>query len=224
VLKTSKSTKNANLTVATVKRRYGLFAPIIIKRSLLASVFVSLLACQAEKEDSELNSSTDPQSGSYQSNSLPPLLTLDELLNADDFQTGIKQAVINNDADSLQDWQTQLLAVAQEVRLSQRDLNRISGTQGLVFIEFEAKKQLFHDEFVERFMHFEEIDDLIEKYPYLTGVHQRAISLIRERDQAIERAAKLLAEDGLKGDAIAEARAQWSDYMQNSGKLDSLRN
>ncbi|WP_412973069.1 hypothetical protein [Glaciecola sp. MF2-115] len=200
---------------------YWFNATNIVKRSLYAGVFVCLFGCQPESyEQNPKPSDPLPQQSELQT----PLLSLDELLNADDFQAGIKLAVINEDSAALEDWQQQLLAAAKEVRLSQRDLNKISGKQGLMFIQFEAKKQLFHDEFVERFMHFENIDDLIEKYPYLTGVHQRALLLISERDRAIQRAAKLLADDGLQGDAVKEARAQWRDYMLSSGKLSILKN
>ena len=117
-----------------------------------------------------------------------------------------------------------MLAVAKEVHLASSDVKRIRGQQGLLFIEFEAKKQLFNDEFIELFMTFQSIDELIQKYPYLTGVHKRAQSLIDARDLAIERAATMLSEEGIKGDAIQQARTQWQDYMINSGRLETLRN
>jgi hypothetical protein len=188
-------------------------------------VFICVTACQPQQNSSGPNATSPLRASSQQIESMPPLLTLDELLNTDDFQRGIKQSVVNDDQASLRDWQQQLLAVAKEVRLSERDLARISGDQGLVFIEFEAKKQLFHDEFIERFMNFDSIDDLIQKYPYLSGVHQRALSLINARDIAIQRAAKLLSDDGLQGgDYTQEARVQWKAYMINSGKFEELKN
>lgn len=203
---------------------FRLNAPIIMKRSLYAGVFVCLSACQPNAQEDADNEHSQALSELESSQTLPPLLSLDELLNASDFQAGIKQAVANNDKNALLDWQTQLLMVAHEVRLMPRELDRISGEQGLIYIEFEAKKQLFHDAFVERFMHFEDIDDLITKYPYLTGVHKRASLLISERDKVVSRAAAMLVEGGLQGDATEEARAQWRDYMVNSGKLEQLKN
>ena len=198
----------------------------MLKRSLYASVFVSLMGCQPEESNT---SNTDTSTSSLEmtaenDNAVQPLLTLDELLNASDFQAGIKQSVLNDDSTALKDWQDQLLAVAKEVHLAPSDVKRISGQQGLLFIEFEAKKQLFNEKFIERFMNFQSIDDLIQKYPYLTGVHKRAQSLIDARDVAIERAATMLSEEGIKGDAIQQARAQWQDYMINSGRLETLRN
>jgi hypothetical protein len=188
-------------------------------------VFICVTACQPQQNSSGPNATSPLRASSQQIEGMPPLLTLDELLNTDDFQRGIKQSVVNDDQASIRDWQQQLLAVAKEVRLSERDLARISGDQGLVFIEFEAKKQLFHDEFIERFMNFDSIDDLIQKYPYLSGVHQRALSLINARDIAIQRAAKLLSDDGLQGgDYTQEARVQWKAYMINSGKFEELKN
>jgi hypothetical protein len=59
----------------------------------------------------------------------------------------------------------------------------------------------------------------------LSGVHQRALSLINARDIAIQRAAKLLSDDGLQGgDYTQEARVQWKAYMINSGKFEELKN
>lgn len=197
----------------------------MLQRSLYAGVFVFLVACQPQKESSNLASDDDANAVelSQQNSTLPPLLTLNELLNASDFQNGIKKAVLEKDNVSLADWQQQLLDVADQVHLSVRDLNRISGEQGLMFIEFEAKKQLFHEAFVDKFMHFEDIDDLIKQYPHLTGLHERALKLIGERDSAVTRAAQLLSQDGLQGDAMEEARAQWKDFMINSGKLQQLQ-
>jgi hypothetical protein len=198
----------------------------ILKRSLYASVFVSLMGCQPEESSTTKTdtSAPSPAMSAEHDSAVPPLLTLDELLNASDFQAGIKQSVLNDDSAALKDWQDQLLAVAKEVHLAPRDVKLISGQQGLLFIEFEAKKQLFNDEFIELFMNFQSIDDLIQKYPYLTGVHKRAQSLIDARDVAIERAATMLSEEGVEGDATQQARVQWQDYMINSGRLETLRN
>jgi hypothetical protein len=224
-LKISKLTSKTLFNFGTYKRVSLLVSADFLKGSLYASLFVYLTACQPEHNNTSANTTNSAASSSQSSASLQPLLTLDELLNTPDFQIGIKQSVRSNDRVSLKDWQDQLLAVAKEVHLSERDLARISGEQGLMFIEFEAKKRLFNDEFIERFMSFNSIDDLIQKYPYLTGVHQRALSLINARDSAIQRAAKLLAdEDPLSTDFTQEARAQWKDYMINSGRLETLQN
>jgi hypothetical protein len=225
VLKTSKLVPKRSFNAVAFKGIYRLVSPNILKCSLYASFFIGVTACQPQQNSNAPNVTSPLHTSSQPVESLPPLLTLDELLNTDDFQMGIKQSVLNDDQASLRDWQQQLLAVAKEVRLSERDLARISGEQGLVFIEFEAKKQLFHDEFIEQFMNFESIDDLIQKYPYLSGLHQRALSLINARDIAIQQAAKLLSDDGLQGvDYTQEARAQWKAYMINSGKLEELKN
>jgi hypothetical protein len=204
----------------------------ILKRSLYASVFVLITACQpanvltdssSDSDNSEASGTIDKKisaSSPSSTESLPPLLTLGELFSADDVQFGIKQAVLDKDSKALLYWQEQLVGAGREVRLSQRDLDLISGQQGLLFIEFEAKKQLFHDEFMERFINFGKIDDVINKYPYLTSVHEKAYNLISERDKVIERAAIVLREDGFTGDATQEARLRWMDFMQNSGKFN----
>jgi hypothetical protein len=225
VLKISKLISKTVFNLDTYKRVHRLVTVNFLKCSLYAGVFAFLTACQPEHSKTSANTATPSVPSSQTSGSLPPLLTLDELLNTADFQIGIKQSVLNNDQVSLKDWQDQLLAVAKEVHLSERDLAQISGKQGLMFIEFEAKKRLFHDEFIDRFMRFNSIDDLIQKYPHITGVHQRALSLISARDRAIQSAAKLLADESAQGgDFTQEARAQWKDYMINSGRLETLRN
>jgi hypothetical protein len=225
VLKTSKLNSKKYFNLGIYKRIHLLLTANFLKCSLYAGVFAFLTACQPEHNETSANT-TDSAVSSVQPNSrLSPLLTLDELLNTADFQRGIKQSVLHNDQISLKDWQEQLLAVAKEVHLSERDLARISGDQGLMFIEFEAKKRLFNDEFLDRFMTFKNIDDLIQKYPYLTAVHQTALSLISERDRAIQRAAILLADDSPQGvDFTQEARVQWKYYMINSGRFETLKN
>jgi hypothetical protein len=224
VLKTLKLVRKRVFNTVTFKGISWQAAPTIFKCSFYASFILCVTACQPQQNSSDPDITSSLNTSSRQIESLPPLLTLDELFNTDDFQMGIKQAVVNDDQALLRDWQQQLIAVAKEVRLSERDLARISGEQGLVFIEFEAKKQLFHDEFIELFMNFDSIDDLIQKYPYLSGVHQRALSLINARDIAIQRAAKSLSDDGFQDDDYTQkARAQWKAYMINSGKLEELK-
>lgn len=225
MLKTLKLISSAADKAFTFKK-ISLDVTKILKRLLYASVVLLPMGCQPEVSNiATTNTSPSISITTEQEDAVAlPLLTLDELLNASDFQAGIKQAVINDDRVSLKDWQGQLLAVAKEVHLGARDVKLISGEQGLVFIEFEAKKQLFNDEFIERFITFESIDELIQKYPYLTGVHERALSLIAARDAAIIRATAMLSEDGLQGDLTQMARTQWQDYMINSGRLETLRN
>lgn len=225
MLKTSQRNSKTVFNLGTYKRVHWLLTANFLKCSLYASFFAFLTACQPEHNNTSENTTNSAVSSPQPSHSLQPLLTLDELLNTADFQKGIKQSVLNNDQVSLQDWQEQLLAVAKEVHLSERDLARISGQQGLMFIEFEAKKRLFNDEFIDRFMSFNNIDDLIQKYPYLTAVHHRALSLISARDSTIQRAATLLADDNPEGGNFTqEARSQWKDYMINSGRLETLKN
>jgi hypothetical protein len=225
VLKISKLNSKTVFNLGTHKRVHWLLSANCLKCSLYAGFFVFLTACQPEHNTTLENTTNSAVSSVQKSSRLPPLLTLDELLNTADFQRGIKQSVLNNDRVSMKDWQNQLLAVAKEVHLSEPDLARISGEQGLMFIEFEAKKRLFNDEFVDRFISFDNIDDLIQQYPYLTALHQRALSLISARDNAIQHAATLLADGSPQGgDFTQEARAQWKDYMISSGRLKMLKN
>lgn len=198
----------------------------ISKRSLYAGFFVWLAACQpaTETATNKLNSDSANQVDRLSTaKSCTALLTLSELFGADDVQEGIKRAVQNKDNKALLFWQEQLLNAGKEVCLSQRDLNIISGEQGLMFIEFEAKKQLFHEEFVLRLVNFEKIDDLVSKYPFLKHLHQRAYNLISERDDAVQRAAKMLREEGFSGDAMQEARLRWVNFMQASDEMLKLK-
>ena len=184
---------------------------MLVKRLLIASAFLFLFACQPSDEDAV---SRDQAS--------IPLLSLSELMSASDFQEGIKQAVINDDRAALVYWQEQALLVASEANLLPRELELISGEQGLVYIEYQAKKQLFNDSFVERFLYFQEIDSLINQYPYLTGLHERARKLVAERDALVLKAIEILENDAYQGNARIAAEQQWRDYVLQSGLLDKL--
>jgi hypothetical protein len=190
---------------------------MLIKRLLMASAFVFLFACQPGAEDSAAKESTlEGEQAAV------PLLSLSELMRASDFQEGIKQAVINDDLAALVYWQEQALLVASEAKLLPRELALISGEQGLVYIEYQAKKQLFNDSFVERFLYFQEIDSLINQYPYLTGLHERARKLVAERDALVLKAIEILESDAYQGNARIAAEQQWRDYVLQSGLLDKL--
>lgn len=190
---------------------------MLVKRLLMASAFLFLFACQPSDEDAVSEVSTlDRDQASI------PLLSLSELMSASDFQEGIKQAVINDDRAALVYWQEQALLVANEANLLPRELELISGEQGLVYIEYQAKKQLFNDSFVERFLYFQEIDSLINQYPYLTGLHERARKLVAERDALVLKAIEILENDAYQGNARIAAEQQWRDYVLQSGLLDKL--
>jgi hypothetical protein len=223
VLKTLKLISKTCFTLAINNKAFRYDAPSALKRSLYAVYLVFVISCQpVDQASTDASIKNNATQSDYLSLSAPrpPLLTLGELFSADDVQIGIKQAVLDKDSRALLFWQEQLVNAGKEVRLSQRDLNLISGEQGLVFIEFEAKKQLFNDEFLERFINFEKIDDVVEKYPYLNSVHEKAYRLIFERDKAIKRAVIILLEDGFTGDAEQEAKDRWMQFMQDSGNLN----
>jgi hypothetical protein len=190
---------------------------MLIKRLLLASAFLFLCACQPNDEASSTEATNQ------KTEEIPkPLISLSELMSASDFQEGIKQAVLNNDQTALVYWQEQALLVAEEAHLLPRELDLISGEQGLVYIEFQAKKQLFNDSFIERFLYFQEIDSLIAQYPYLTGLHERARRLVLERDALVLKATEILKNDNYQGNARIAAEQQWRDYVLQSGLLNKL--
>ncbi|MBF7072967.1 hypothetical protein ISG33_06090 [Glaciecola sp. MH2013] len=186
-------------------------ANIFAKRSLMASVFLCLLAC-SPSEKSTVSDNTDVQA----------LLSLSELLSASDLQEGIKQAYTQNDRDLYLYWQEQALLVAVEARLSQKDIALLSSEQGLRFLEYQAKKLIFNEEFVKRLLEFESLDTLINQFPHLEALHNKAEMLVEQRDALVSKAMIVLQEDGFEGDVQAEARRQWRDFMINSGKVELI--
>ena len=205
--------------ISCIKYRY--------KRSLLAGVFLCLFACGPQVPD---NPSSDAQSlptpsqvdSSVESAKLPPLLTLSELMSASDFRQGIKQAYLDSDENLMAYWQEQALLVAVEARLPQSDIELLSGRQGLLYLEYEAKKEVFNEEFAKRFIEFESVDSLFERFPNLGPLHKKARALVVQRDKLVAKAAQVLTEDGFSGDALLQAKEQWKSYMVDSGNINLI--
>lgn len=149
-------------------------------------------------------------------NSNTSLLTLAELLAAQDVKQGLATAVQDNNRVSIEDWQTRLLQAAKEVNLSADEVALISGEQGKVYLQFQGMKTNYHRDFERAFFQFGDVDSVYEQYPAFIDMHEQSKALVTRRDNLIEKVAVQLKNDGFSGDAFVEARKRWQEAMNQS--------
>nr|WP_136249557.1 hypothetical protein [Ningiella ruwaisensis] len=184
-----------------------------IKRLLITGVFcllsiVSISACtdankaetEPEQHAREQQAQTEPE----------PLLSLSELLNADDVKSSLAIAAKEGDQDAIALWQQRLLEAGQEVQLRERDMNLLRGEQGKVFLSFQGMKTNYQQEFEHAFYHFEDVDAVYEKYPAFESLHSQSKDLVDKRDTLVETIAESMRASGLsEEDALKQAREEW---------------
>jgi hypothetical protein len=185
------------------------------KRLLFTSVFCLLLfACSdisppaksPDLEEQNLALDTQPE----------PLLSLSELLNADDVKQSLAQASAEKDQQALILWQERLLEAAEQVDLRPEERKLISGEQGLVYLEFQGMKTNYQSAFEKAFFDFADVEAVYEQYPAFENLHEASRDLVDKRDALISNIAAALMQDGLsEKDARTEARRQWALMMQN---------
>lgn len=144
-----------------------------------------------------------------------PLLSLSELLNADDVRQSLAQASAENDQQALIVWQERLVEAAEQVNLRPEEKNLISGEQGLVYLEFQGMKTNYQRAFEKAFFEFADVEAVYEQYPAFENLHKASRELVEKRDALISNITTTLMQDGLsEEDARAEARRQWALMMQ----------
>lgn len=144
-----------------------------------------------------------------------PLLTLPELLNADDVKQSLAQASKQGDQQAIAQWQERLLEAAEQVNLLESEVNLLSGEQGRVFLAFQGMKTNYQNEFERAFFEFGNVDAVYERYPAFESLHQQSKDLVEKRDALIQSSAKRLESQGLSpDDATKQARLQWQAAMQ----------
>ncbi len=183
-----------------------------------------LFACTPAEQTSENEHTSDkidlPTPSSQQTPA--PLLTLNELLNAEDVKTVLAEAAQQQDRKLLLQWQEILLAAAEEVDLPASDIKLLSGQQGLVFLEFQGMKTNYQRAFETAFFEFQDLDKVYEQYPAFKDMHKQSKELVKQRDALVDKVATQLNEKGYEGDAVAEAKRQWQNYMQTQQKKTSV--
>lgn len=152
-----------------------------------------------------------------QAASAVPVITVMEILHASDLQVGIKQAVKQNNDEKIDDWLEQANEVAEAASLSKDDLEYLNSKAAKDYVVFNAKRQLFNEEFEQHYYALEQIDGLKEKYPEAKDLFARADALLEKRDAIIEQIAIAIAGDDSPSDAaMKEAKQQWLKQAKTS--------
>ncbi|WP_395342954.1 hypothetical protein PN836_002245 [Ningiella sp. W23] len=175
-----------------------------------------MISACSEQAHSNKDGSEQPPAQSDANNQIiaQPLLSLSELLSADDVQKGLASAAKDNNQTEIKQWQLRLLDAAKQVNLAPSELNQISGDQGLAFLTFHGMKTNFKQEFEQVFISFEDPSVVYAKYPAFESLKAQSEALIVKRDNLIAQASAVLQQEGLsKQQADAEARAQWQQAM-----------
>ena len=173
-------------------------------------VFVSFLtSCTGQSNDTS----------SEQSIEAPvPLLSMQEILKAPDFKTRASEAALNGDTDALLVLQTDVLMLAKQARLSPSDIAKLSGEQGLIFLEFQGKLVNYDKEFMQRLTSFQDLSILFEAYPGLSSLHQYSKDIEKQRDEAIASITEDLKAEGETGDLESIAKAQWLEALKTQNR------
>ena len=139
-----------------------------------------------------------------------PVITVMEILHASDLQEGVKQAVNRNNDEEIQYWLQQALDVAEAANLAADDLEYLRSSAAKDYVVFNAKRQLFNEEFETHYYALESIDSLKAKYPEAQDLFARADALLEKRDAIIQQIAVTIAGNDAPSDAVLkEAREQW---------------
>jgi len=179
-----------------------------IRLFLWVCCFVFLHAC------SEPNHSPNHLSEPEVETAVAPLLTLSELLAADDVKQGLALAAQQGDEQALAQWQSRLLSAAEQVNLAPSEKQILSGEQGIVFLRFQGMKTNYQAEFEHAFFTFGDIEKVYKRYPVFESMKEQSRELVNKRDALIQNMASELSKQGVAPDiAEQQAREQWQTIM-----------
>ncbi|MDT0594164.1 hypothetical protein [Glaciecola petra] len=181
----------------------------LFKRSLLVSVFL-MFACSEQEPPSTNKAESENITIAEQK---APLLSLNELLAAQDVKLSLAAAAADGDDQALLYWQQKLLDAADEVNLLAAEKALMQGEQGLVFLAFQGMKTNYQAEFEEAFYNFSDLDAVYRKYPAFQDMHATSKELVDKRDKLIKAVAQELIAQGFEGDALKESKRQWQVFV-----------
>jgi hypothetical protein len=177
-----------------------------VVRLVFAGVFCLLLLACSEPQ---------PPPPEIEAQASEPLLTLAELLSADDVKLALAQASKSDDQQALALWQDRLLEAGEQVSLGDEELNLLRGEQGRVYLSFQGMKTNYQQEFEQAFFEFGDVDAVYQRYPAFQSLHERSKELVQKRDALIQSIVTSLVAEGVDQEqALQQARQQWQSMMQ----------
>lgn len=150
------------------------------------------------------------QSNTAQTPAEPSISYLD-ILNHPEFEVGVINALRENNQNEIKRLQARAVEIGILANLSVDEMSLLQGDRGLKFIQFNAKRKMFMDDFSYLYNQLLPIDKLKESYPEAADLFARADKLIAQRDQNILQTAKQLAGTEDYQLYLLQARQQWKD-------------
>lgn len=133
-----------------------------------------------------------------------PVINVMDILKASDLRAGVKQAVKQNDDKTIELWLQKGQEVGREAGLSDENIEYLGSEKARRYVEYNAKRDLFNEEFEQRYANLKGIADLKQRYPEANTLYEKAQELITKRDSLIEQIAGTLAE----GATVTKAHRQ----------------
>lgn len=156
------------------------------------------------------NPSSQQQEHSSETQSLIPVITLEQILSASDLVQGVKQAMQHNDEKAIAKWLDKAVAVAKEAGLSKQDIDYLQSDAAKNYVIFHAERSQFNDAIERAYYTLLSIETIKEDYPQAKDLFTSADKLIAERDKLIEQIATELAGGTTPTDVDRQAaRQQW---------------
>ncbi len=157
-----------------------------------------------------------------------PVINVMDILKASDLRAGVKQAVKQNDEQAIEQWLQKGQEVGQQAGLSKENIKYLGSEKAKRYVKYNAKRDLFNEEFEQRYANLEGISDLKERYPEANKLYDKARELIAKRDSLIEQIAGTLSESGTVTKAHRQAAQKiWQkrhQAVQQSQKTGSDSN
>jgi hypothetical protein len=139
-----------------------------------------------------------------------PIISRQEILEASDLLDGVKQAVVQNDDEAVEDWLEKAADLAKTAGLPEQDIDYLQSDKAQDYVVFQAKRSLFNDALEKTYYALDDIDALKTRYPEAQDLFAKADQLIVARDNIITQIATELAQGAQPDDkAMNEARMLW---------------
>lgn len=181
-------------------------------------VFIAALAIAILGGAYWYNSANTSQSN----DSHQPVISRQDILDATDLIEGVKQGLVLNDSDAIDDWLDKAIDVAEAAELSQQDLDYLNSDDARKYVIFQAKRRLFNDAVEQAYYTLYDIDAIKGQYPEAQDLFAKADELFAARNKTLEKIAAELAQGKpVNDDFRAQALAMWKQRFADKIKADT---
>lgn len=141
----------------------------------------------------------------------PPSISYLDILNNPEFKTEFVRAILANDHAAMVNLQDKAIEIGIAANLGPDEMSLLQGEEGMRFIQFRAKRELFMQEFTHHYNQLLPVENLKRQYPEATDLFEKADRLITQRDRKIEDIARQMAGTDNFQPYLDLARQQWKD-------------